>query len=79
MKTMTFKQLGRACDLLFRDNAFDEIAGMSKKHGMDMFQMGDEAHLKTMNKMQELMKSPKAMKEWFEKKRTEFNALRKDK
>ena len=75
MKTMTCKQLGGACDKEFRANTFEEIAGMSKKHGMEMFQIGDEAHLKAMAEMQKLMQSPEAMKEWFENKRKEFDAL----
>jgi len=48
---------------------------MSKTHGMEMFQKKDEAHLKAMGEMQQLMKSPDAMKAWFEKKRKEFDAL----
>ena len=72
---MTCKQLGGACDKEFHADTFEEIAEMSKKHGMEMFQKGDEAHLKAMNEMQELMKSPEAMKEWFENKRKEFDAL----
>lgn len=40
-----------------------------------MFQKGDEAHLKAMGQMQELMKSPNAMNEWFETKKKEFDAL----
>ena len=75
MKTMTCKQLGGACDKEFRANTFEEIGEMSKKHAMDMFQNGDKPHLKAMNEMQELMKSPEAMKAWFENKRKEFNAL----
>jgi len=75
MKKMTCKQLGGACDLEFHANSFEEIAEMSKNHGMEMFQKGDEAHLKAMNEMQELMKSPEAMKNWFEDKRREFDEL----
>lgn len=75
MKSMTCKQLGGACDKVFQANSFEEIAEMSKKHGMDMFQKGDEAHLAAMKEMQELMKKPAAMKEWFESKRKEFEAL----
>ena len=75
MKTMTCKQLGGACDEVFHANSFEEIAEMSKKHGMEMFQQGDEEHLKAMNEMQDLMKNPDAMKEWFETKRKEFDAL----
>ncbi len=75
MKTMTCKQLGGACDTEFHANTFDEMAEISKKHGMEMFQAGDAEHLKAMNDMQELMKSPGAMNEWFDNKRKEFDAL----
>jgi len=75
MKTMTCKQLGGACDKEFHANTFEEMAELSKKHAMEMFQMGDEAHLKAMNEMQELMKSPESMKEWFANKRKEFDAM----
>ncbi len=75
MKRMTCKQLGGACDKTFHANSFDEIAGMSKQHAMEMFQKKDAAHLKAMNEMQELMKKPEAMKEWFENKTNEFEAL----
>lgn len=75
MKTMTCKQLGGACDKKFHATSFDEIAGMSKQHAMEMFQKKDAAHLKAMNEMQELMKKPEAMKEWFESKKKEFGAL----
>ena len=75
MKTMMCKQLGGACVEVFHANSFDEIAEMSKKHGMEMFQQGDEEHLKAMDEMQDLMENPDAMKEWFETKRKEFDAL----
>ena len=38
MKTMTCRQLGGACDTEFKANTFEEIAEMSKSHGMEMFQ-----------------------------------------
>jgi len=75
MKKMTCKQLGGACDLEFSANTFDEIAEKSKHHGLNMFHKGDVAHIKAMEKMQELMKSPDAMKEWFETRKKEFDAL----
>ena len=75
MKTMTCRQLGGACDKEFQANSFEEIAQMSKKHGMEMFQINDADHLKAMNEMQSLMQSPEAMNAWFENKRSEFNAL----
>ena len=78
MKTMTCKQLGGPCDKEFHANTFDEITEMSKNHGMKMFQKRDGKHLKAMNEMQELMKSPEAMNEWFENRRKEFDALPED-
>jgi hypothetical protein len=75
MKTMTCKQLGGACDKEFHASTFEEIAEQSKKHGMEMYQKGDEEHLKVMNEMQDLMKSPESMKKWFENRRMEFDAL----
>ena len=78
MKTMTCKQLGGSCPKEFHASTFEEMANMSKKHGIEMFQMGDEAHLKAMNEMQELMNSPEDMKIWFGNKRNEFNALPDD-
>ncbi len=75
MKTMTCRQLGGACEKEFHAGTFESIADQSKKHGMEMFQSGDQAHLEAMNKMQELMKTPGAMNEWFENKRKEFDEL----
>ncbi len=78
MKTMNCKQLGGACDKEFHADSFEEIAGMSKQHGMEMFQKKDEAHLEAMNQMQELMKKPGAMNDWFENRKKEFDALPED-
>lgn len=75
MKTMTCKQLGGACDKEFTANTFEEIAELSKKHGMEMYQANDKAHMKAMAEMQEMMKSPEAMGEWFEAKRKAFDNL----
>lgn len=78
MKTMTCKQLGGACVQEFHANTFEEMAEMSKKHGIEMLQKGDDAHLEAMNAMQKLMQSPDALNEWFENKRKEFEALPED-
>jgi hypothetical protein len=75
MKTMTCNQLGGACEKEFHADTFESMAEQSKKHAMEMFQNGDKAHLEAMNKMQELMKTPADMNEWFENKRKEFNSL----
>ncbi len=75
MKTMNCNQLGGACEKEFHANSFEEIAEISKQHGMDMFQKKDKAHLKAMNEMQELMQKPEAMKDWFESKKKEFEEM----
>lgn len=75
MKTMNCKQLGGACDMEFHADSFEEIAELSKQHGLEMYHQQDDAHLQAMNKMQELMKEPDEMNKWFESKRQEFNDL----
>jgi hypothetical protein len=74
MKTMNCKQLGGACDEEFHANTFEEMAELSKQHCMDMFKQQESAHLAAMQKMQELMKNPEEMKNWFESKREQFEA-----
>lgn len=75
---MTCKQLGGACDEVFHASTFDEMAEISQQHGKKMFQQNDEAHLKVMSDMGKLMQDPEAMKEWFNNKRKEFDALPDD-
>lgn len=78
MKTMKCRQLGGACDLEFKASTFDEMAELSKQHGMDMHQKQDAAHLKAMQKMQQLMQEPEEMNKWYASKRREFDALPED-
>jgi len=78
MKTMTCKLLGGACDQAFQANTFEEIATLSKQHGMEMFQKNDVAHLQAMEAMREIGKTPEAMNIWFENKRKEFDTLPED-
>ena len=75
MKSMTCKELGGACDIEFEADTFEEIAELSKKHGIEMFQKKDAAHLKAMHDMRILIKSPQDMTNWYDKKRKEFDAL----
>ncbi len=76
---MTCNQLSGACSKEFHAETFDEMAKLSQQHGAEMFQNGDEAHLKAMEVMKEKMQDPKAMQEWMEEKRKEFEALPEDK
>ncbi len=52
---------------------------MSKQHGMEMFRARDDAHVKAMNEMKQLMQKPGAMAEWFESKRKEFESAPENK
>lgn len=72
---MACNQLGGACDKEFRAETFSEIAAMSKQHAVEMLQSNDEAHLEAMSKMRDLMQTPGAMEDWFERKKKEFEAL----
>jgi hypothetical protein len=78
MKTMTCKQLGGACDLEFKAETFDELATLSKQHGMEMFQKQDALHLAAMGKIQALMVDPAAMQAWMDDRRKQFEALPSD-
>lgn len=79
MKTMTCKQLGGACDKKFHAATFKEMAELSKKHGMEMFEKGDKEHIQAMEEMKRYMNHPRAMKEWMDGKRNEFDALPENK
>lgn len=78
MKTMTCKQLGGACDQSFKASTFEELAEKSKQHGMEMFMQQDAQHLEAMAKIQVMMKDPEAIKNWFDSKKQEFEALADD-
>jgi len=78
MKTMTCKQLGGACNKEFQANTFEEIAELSKQHGMEMFQSQDKLHLEAMFAIQELMKNPESLNEWIQNKKDAFDSLPED-
>jgi len=75
---MTCKQLGGSCDLIFSAETFEEVAELSKQHGLEMMKAGEQTHLEAMEKMRSLMQDPAAMQNWFEDKRNHFEALDSD-
>ena len=75
MKTMTCKDLGGACGEMFQANTFEEMAELSKQHGIEMYRKNEPAHLQAMQEMQELMKDPAAMEAWFKSKKNAFDEL----
>lgn len=79
MKTMICKDLAGACEIEFQAETFDEMAELSRKHGMEMVEQGDKAHIEAMEKMSELMSDPGAMKQMMEKFQNDFDTLPEDK
>ena len=75
MKTMTCKQLGGPCKKEFNADTFEEMVEMSKNHGMEMYKLGDEAHIKVMNEMKEHMDDSDAMKDYMETKKKLFDLI----
>lgn len=75
MKSMTCKQLGGACDKIFRAATFEDMAARSKEHGKEMFEQKDPAHLEAMSRIKTMMQSPEQMEKWFAERRAEFAAL----
>ncbi|MDQ7042457.1 MAG: hypothetical protein Q9M34_02895 [Sulfurimonas sp.] len=78
MKTMTCKQLGGACDEEFKAETFDEMAELSRAHGMKMFSEGDKAHVAVIEEMITLMNNPGGMQKWVENKKALFAACPED-
>ena len=72
---MTCRQLGGACDKQFRAATFEEMAALSKQHGMEMFKAGDQAHLDAMSAMRELIHEDGAMEKWMKEKMELFESL----
>ena len=78
MKTVTCKQLGGACKLVFKAATFKEVASLSQQHAMEMAKANDQAHLDAMKKMQLLMNEPQSMQQWMKDKEEMFNSLPDD-
>jgi hypothetical protein len=80
MKTMKCSQLGgpENCNQEFHGDTFDDMKEQSMKHGHEMFEKGDESHVKVMSEMKAKMNDPEAMQKWMEDKKAEFEALPED-
>jgi len=78
MKTMTCKQLGGACDLEFHAETFEQMAMLSKNHGMEMLNQNDQVHMAAMEKMKNLMIDSDAISKWMEETKNVFDGLDQD-
>ena len=78
MKSMTCRQFGGACDKIFQGDTFEEVALLSREHGMEMFKANDIEHLIIMKELQLLMETEGEMEKWIEEKRQIFEELPED-
>ena len=77
---MKCNQLGgpETCEEEFHAETFEKMVDQSKNHGMEMFQKGDEEHIKVMNEMKKHMNDPDTMKNFMENKKKLFDSLPDD-
>jgi len=78
MKTMTCKEMGGACDATFQAETFDDMAVLSKEHGMAMFHAQDQEHLKVMGEVMTLMQDIQGFSDWMNSKRKLFDSIAED-
>ena len=62
----------------FHAETFDEMGKLSRTHAVQMAEKGDKGHIDKMEEMKDLMNQPSAVREWFEDKQREFDALPED-
>jgi len=74
MKQMSCRDIGGACDMVFKAETFKELAIQSKMHANEMIEQNDQPHIDAMQEMKKLMQDPKIMQDWFAKKREEFES-----
>lgn len=72
---MTCSQLGGACNMEFKAETFEQMAELSKQHGMEMFQKNDAPHMRAMDAIKEKMQNAEAMQKWMNEKKVEFDSI----
>jgi len=78
MKTMTFKQLGGACDLQLRGETADEVIKAQDKHLREAVAAGDATHEPALDAMKGRWKNPIKGMGWYKSTKKEFAALPED-
>lgn len=73
MKITTCNALAGACDFEIIGETPEEMAENSKKHAMEMFAVGDQAHIDAMEKMKS--STPEDQQKFFEDFKNNFNLL----
>jgi len=73
MKSMTCRDLGGACDYVFRAATFEEIGRLSMAHGKEMAAKNDQPHLDAMTAMGPVMADPQLMSKWLAEKQAAFD------
>ena len=71
---MSCRDMGGACDKVFRAQTFKELAIQTKIHSNEMVKQKDQPHIDAHKAMKKLMKDPKVMQEWFAKRKEAFES-----
>ena len=74
MKSISCRELGGACDMVFRGRSFEEVAEQSQIHGAQMKDAADPEHMQAMDDMMAILESGK-VDEWITAKMDFFELL----
>lgn len=75
MKTMTCKQLGGPCELIFHGNTADEVIKAQDRHLREAVAEGDETHRTALKEMKGRWKNPISGMGWYRRVKHDFAAL----
>lgn len=75
MKSITCKDLGGACEIIFVGSSFEEVEQQSKNHGKEMFQQKDQPHLEAMKSMTHIYNNQEKFEAWYQSKKEFFDNL----
>ena len=73
MKTMTYRQLGGACEQSFQGDTLQDLLEKNKLHMVEMLMQQDEQHIEASRKVKVLMGDIEASKTWYANKQKLFS------
>jgi hypothetical protein len=79
MKTMTCKQLGGPCNEQFHGSTADDVIKAQDQHLKERVAMGDKAHKEALDAMEARWMNPTGGMDWYNKAKSDFEALPEDK
>jgi hypothetical protein len=77
MKSISCKELGGACELVFRGRSFEDVAELSQAHGQEMIAIADGPHLDAIAEMTRILEAGE-VESWLQAKMDLFELLPED-